>query len=56
MRRNLKELFNPVVFLLLPIAILISGALASIENPWFYILSITWFCLGLIILMLVEDL
>ena len=56
MSERLRKLLSPMIFLVLPIVVLVSGAVLNVTNVWFYVLSITWFGLGLMILTSIEDL
>lgn len=56
MSEAIKKFLSLVVFLILPIIVLISGALYNVKNTWFYVLSISWFGLGLITILSIEDL
>jgi len=56
MSEGIRKFLNLMIFLVLPIVILISGAVFNVMNIWFYVLSITWFGLGLMILTSIEDL
>jgi len=56
MSGNLNKVLTPIILLLLPIVVLLSGVAVNVKNVWFYVISITWFGLGLMILTSIEEL
>jgi hypothetical protein len=55
MLQKVREMLGLLVLLILPVLILICGAAAGVANVWFYLISISWFGLGLIIYASIED-
>ncbi len=55
MSQGIKTVIKMLILLILPVLTLICGAAVKIANVWFYVLSISWFGLGLIIYASIED-
>lgn len=55
MSQGIKTVIKMLILLILPVLTLICGAAVKIANVWFYVLSISWFGLGLIIYTSIED-
>lgn len=45
---QVRNVIQLLVLLILPLICLLLGIVFTIENVWFYVLSITWFGAGLI--------
>ncbi len=55
MSQGTRAVINLLILLILPVLTLICGAAIKVANVWFYVLSISWFGLGLIIYASIED-
>jgi len=45
---QVRNIIQVLVLLILPLICLLLGIVFTIENVWYYVLSITWFGAGLI--------
>jgi len=43
------------ILLILPILLILIGMIVPVLNAWYFILAISWFGLGLILLVSIED-
>jgi len=44
----IKQVISAFILIILPLIVLVLGAIFGIENAWYYLLSITWFGMGII--------
>ena len=50
-----KKGLSAFLLLALPLLVLLVGILVPVYNAWYFVLAITWFGLGLIFFISVED-
>ena len=51
----MKKGLSAFLLLALPLLVLLVGILVPVYNAWYFVLAITWFGLGLIFFISVED-
>lgn len=52
--KNMKGILATFIVLILPLILLIAGMIISLHNIWYYLLTISWFGLGLIFSVATE--
>ncbi|MEM0493186.1 MAG: hypothetical protein QXS02_04440 [Candidatus Thermoplasmatota archaeon] len=45
---SIKTVMFALLLLIVPWIIILGGILFSVENVWFFLLAITWFCSGVV--------
>ncbi|MEF8879750.1 MAG: hypothetical protein V5A64_05095 [Candidatus Thermoplasmatota archaeon] len=48
LNEQLRRFLSPFLLILLPLILIGLGLLLDIENAWYFILSVTWFSMGVI--------
>ncbi|MBN2065466.1 MAG: hypothetical protein JW771_01480 [Candidatus Thermoplasmatota archaeon] len=51
---TVKQVMTALLLFILPLIILGIGALTGVENAWYYLISIVWFGLGVILFGAIE--
>lgn len=53
--KSVRKTLFALCFLVLPLIALFVGIVAPVYNAWYFVLAISWFGLGLIFFVSVED-
>ena len=46
---TIKQIITALILMILPLILILIGAILPIENAWYFIGTITWFGVGLIL-------
>jgi len=49
-----KMILQTFLLIVLPWIVIIIGLIFNVENVWYYLLSVTWFCSGVIFLSVLN--
>ena len=49
-----KLILQTFLLIILPWIVIIIGIIVNIENVWYYLLAVTWFCSGVIFLSVLN--
>ena len=52
---RVKQLYAALILMIIPLLLILIGTIINLLNAWFYIISITWFGIGLILFMALKE-
>jgi len=55
MSENLKQIVSALLLLILPLLLLLAGSTLNILNVWYYVLTVTWFGMGIIFFSVLRE-
>jgi len=52
---RVKQVFVALILMIIPLLLILIGVIFNLLNAWYYIISITWFGLGLIFFTTLKE-